>query len=207
MTRASIFFAALIAFVELAAFGASFLNNMAEHPHAAVPLGILWLMFRYFTIWTNTLVGLAFGWMAWRKRALAKPFLAALVLWILIVGVVYHLLLAGDAPLHGLDYISNLLYHTAAPILVPVWWLAFAPKGGLTTHHAVIWLAWPLVYLVYAVIRGLETGFYPYFFLNLDKLGWGGLGLWCVKFLVAFWIGGLVIVTLGRGLNRLGISR
>lgn len=207
MTRASYLLAALIALIELTAFGASFANNLSVHPNAAVPLGVLWLMFRYFTIWTNTLVGLTFAWMAWRKRYLSRPFLAALVLWILIVGVVYHLLLAGNEPLHGLDYLSNLLYHTIAPVLVPIWWLVLAPKGSLNWPHAALWLLWPLAYLVYAVIRGLETGSYPYFFLNLDKLGWGGLALWCVKFLVAFWIGGLLIVALGRGLKRLGLSR
>ncbi|KFE34000.1 Pr6Pr family membrane protein [Thioclava atlantica] len=207
MTRASFTFASLIALVELTAFGASFANNLEIHPHAAVPLGILWLMFRYFTIWTNSLMGLAFGYMVWTRRMIGQGWLAALMLWIIIVGAVYHLLLAGDTPLHGLDWLSNLLYHTVAPVLVPVWWLAFAPKRALQQQHAALWLAWPLVYLVYAVIRGLETGFYPYFFLDLSKLGWGGLALWCAKFLIAFWIGGLVIVALGRGLARIGLSR
>ena len=207
MTRISQYLALLIFLCEVIAFAASFSTNMAAHPHASVPFGILWLMARYFTIWTNTLVGILFGVMVWRKRMLPPALLGALTLWIIIVGAVYHLLLAGDAPLHGLDWLENFLFHTAAPILLPIWWLLFAPKRALQWRDAGLWLLWPAIYLVYAVFRGIETGFYPYFFLNLTQLGWNGLAIWCAQFVIAFWLGGLVIIALGRGMGLLRLSR
>ena len=207
MNRFSYAFCALIACVEIAAFGVSFLNDMQNNPAATVPLGVMWLMFRYFTIWTNTLIGVVFCFMALRRRMLSPAWLGALVLWILIVGLVYHLLLATGAPLHGLDWWSNTLYHSVAPVLVPIWWLFCAPKRGLRMRHAALWLIWPALYLVYALILGIETSFYPYFFLNTEKLGWGGVALWCVKFLIAFWLGGAAIVWIGRVLGWLRLSR
>ncbi|MEX1661607.1 Pr6Pr family membrane protein [Thioclava sp. 15-R06ZXC-3] len=207
MTRISRSLALLIFLCEAIAFAASFSTNLAAHPHASVPLGILWLMVRYFTIWTNSLVGVLFGVMLWRKRLFSPALLAALTLWMIIVGAVYHLLLAGDEPLHGLDWLENFLYHTAVPILLPIWWLIFAPKRALQWRDAALWLIWPLIYLVYAEIRGLETGFYPYFFLNLTQLGWNGLAIWCAQFVIAFWIGGLVIIAVGRAMALLRLTR
>ena len=35
------------------------------------------------------------------------------------------------------------------------------------------WLAWPLGYAAYALLRGAATGFYPYPFVDVPSLGMG----------------------------------
>ena len=207
MPRLAIQTAALIAVLELIAFGATFIDDLYVRPERSVPFGIIWAKILYFTILTNALVGLAFAHAAWRRTHWGDGWLAALTLWMGIVAVVFHVLLAGDSVRTTLDWIANGLFHTICPALVALWWAAFAPKSGLKWRMAVIWLAWPAGYLVYAIVRGMGSGVYPYFFVDLDRLGWAGLASWSMTLLAAFFVSGLAVVTLGKGLARVEVNR
>ncbi|MBK8553889.1 MAG: Pr6Pr family membrane protein [Ignavibacteria bacterium] len=48
----------------------------------------------------------------------------------------------------------------------------FVPKGELKFSISIHWLIYPLIYLLYTLIRGAFTGLYPYFFMNAGKLGY-----------------------------------
>ena len=98
-----------------------------------------WRMGRYFTVLTNLLLGLSCAAIAlgWRAR---DSWLAGLVLWIGIVGIVYHALLARE--LEGLRRLADAGQHTVVPLLTLLWWMMFAPKRGLAPRHAVWWLSW-----------------------------------------------------------------
>lgn len=187
---------------EATGFFASFMWNFEDKPELSVPFGIYWHQLKFFTIWSNLLVLILSARMVINRRFLSAPWLAALTLWLMIVMVVWHLLLGNDTPPQGWNFVANSLMHTVNPLLMAVFWAIFAPKAGLTWRHAAIWLIWPLLYVIYAVTRGMLTGFYPYFFVNLDKLGWGGLLIWAAKFLIAFYLAGLGVVALGKFLGR-----
>jgi hypothetical protein len=58
------------------------------------------------------------------------------------------------------------------PILVPLFWLVFAPKGRLTFRDPWIWAILPLVYFIYALVRGTLGGRYAYPFMDVAQLGW-----------------------------------
>ncbi len=207
MPRLAIHTAALIAVLELIAFGATFIDDLSMRPERSVPFGIIWAKVLYFTVLTNALAGLVFAQIAWRRTPWPDGWLAALTLWMGIVAVVFHLLLARETDRTTLDWTANTLYHTICPVLVAVWWIAFAPKSRLRWRMAVTWLAWPAGYLIYAIVRGMGSGDYPYFFLDLDRQGWDGLVSWSTTFLGAFFVSGLGIVTVGKGLARVGFSR
>ena len=130
----------------------------------------LWSMLRYFTITTNLAVGVAFAALAagLPPRACARA-LAGLALSILLVGVVFRLLLEGVSA-HGSD-LGNLLMHRVTPVAVPAYWLACVPKGRLRVTDPLLWLLYPLAYLVYALVRGAVDGRYPYPFLDLAAIG------------------------------------
>jgi hypothetical protein len=94
----------------------------------------------------------------------------------IVVGVVYHLLLA-DAPgdVRDGDYVwpvlPNEIIHTYGPILIVIDYLlshkAFRPK-----LRAALWVAvFPLTWLVFSVIRGLVTNWWPYWFINPNEEG------------------------------------
>lgn len=162
-------------------------------------VAILWHMAKFFTIWANTVLAFVLAYGALTGRGGAGTF-GGVTLWILIVGLVFHLLLKGEAPQSPAGRWADFLLHTLGPGLMALWWLTFAPKDGLRTGHAVMWLGLPLVFFVYALIRGQMTGFYPYFFINPVEQGWGGVLMWSAGLLVAFWAGGMVLVALGRAI-------
>jgi hypothetical protein len=192
----------LIAILELIAFGASTTKHFISGEHGGL-LGILWHQFKYFTLWTNVLIMVLFARMACTRQLMHDGWLAALTLWLLIVMAVFHLLLGNDEPQRGFSLVSDTLFHTINPILLAVFWLVLAPKSQLHWRHAAIWLLWPLLYLVYAVTRGLFTADYPYFFVDLDVLGWAGLLGWAVKFLIAFYVMGILVIGIGKLIRRI----
>ena len=160
---------------------------------------LLW----YFTITTNLLVAVVFTGIAIDREPLARPsLLGATTLYILLVGVIYGLLLHGSQELSGGSAIANIVLHMVTPIVVPIFWLIFIPKGKLTRRDPLFWAIYPLAYLFYALIRGEFTGRYPYPFLNVNNLGWGhtvlNAFLIAVAFLVASWFFVLLDSLLGR---------
>jgi hypothetical protein len=161
----------------------------------------LWALGRYFTILTNLLVVVGLG--AWGLGAhrIGPSLLAALTLAIGIVGVVFHLLLADLQDLQGLPLLVDHVFHTAVPLATALWWLTLAPKHPIPATHPLLWLIWPLAYAVYAILRGLADGIYPYPFLNPEKLGWAGLAQSMAGLLVAFALAGYAMWGLARWLR------
>lgn len=161
----------------------------------------LWVLLRYFTILTNLGVAIGFSALA-MGRKLSPALLGGLVLAILLVGLVYLTLLRGLLDLSGGARLADTLLHYVTPALVPLWWLAFAPKRRLQWKHPLRWALFPLLYLPYALIRGKVEGRYAYPFLNLDQLGAAAVTFNAVAIAAAFLLSGLALVALDRVLPR-----
>ncbi|MEJ2750444.1 MAG: Pr6Pr family membrane protein, partial [Anaerolineae bacterium] len=73
----------------------------------------------------------------------------------------------------------------------------------LTWQHPFVWLAYPIAYLVYWLIRGPRVGYYPYFFLDVNALGYSGVAIWSGALIVIF----LVLGTLMWRIDRWQVSR
>lgn len=94
----------------------------------------------------------------------------------IVVGVVYHLLLA-DAPgdVRDGDYVwpvlPNEVIHTYGPILIVIDYL-LSHKAFQIKLRAALWVVvFPLTWLVFSVIRGLVTNWWPYWFINPNEEG------------------------------------
>ena len=89
----------------------------------------------------------------------------------IVVGVVYHLLLADVAnDVRDGDYawpvLPNEIIHTYAPALILIDYL-ISIKAFRIRMKAALWVAvFPLIWLVLSVIRGIATNWWPYWFLN-----------------------------------------
>jgi hypothetical protein len=191
--------AVVIALVGLLALGLQF---SVTYGVTESGLATFWALAGYFTVLTNGLVALSFAMVAWANRHFSAYWHAGLTLWILIVGVVYHLLLAQLWAPTGPAWWADQGLHTVVPGLAALWFLVCAPKAGLGPRDAALWLTWPLVYLGYALIRGAFTGIYPYPFIDVATLGYGKVALNSFGFLTAFFIGGLTMVRITRALIR-----
>ncbi|MFN3936171.1 MAG: Pr6Pr family membrane protein [Gemmobacter sp.] len=130
-----------------------------------------WAMAGYFTILTNVGVALVLGASVLRRTAPRAPVALALTVAILMVGLIYHLLLARLWSPACLAWWADQGLHTVVPLLTLAWWLRGAERAGWADLPAV--LVWPLVYGAYALTRGASTGWFPYPFIDAGALGWG----------------------------------
>ena len=162
-----------------------------------------WHLLLFFTILTNLGLAATFTGVALGQPSFGSPaLLGGVTLSIVLVGVVYSLLLAGTVVLTGGDRFANVVMHYAMPILTPLFWLIYVPKGGLRTRDPLIWAAYPLIYLTYALIRGGIEGQYPYPFLDVGKFGWAATASNAAGIAVGFLITGYIMVWLDRRLAR-----
>ena len=160
----------------------------------------LWVVLAYFTILTNLLVAVVFTGLASRPQIAHSWVVAGSMLSILLVGVIYALLLHGKTELGGGAAVANALLHMATPVLVPLFWSVFVPKGKLTWSHPLVWAIYPLTYLAYSLIRGLLTGKYPYPFLDPGLVGWQQTMLSNLLIAVAFLVCSYALVALDHRL-------
>lgn len=161
------------------------------------PLVSFALLLRYFTIWSNLAAGLILLWVALGRHA-GERVLFALATALSVVALVYHALLAADHDPVGLDWWTNLAFHTLIPGGAIAWWIAWSDRAHLTWRSLPLVTPAPVAYTLFALANGAATGFYPYFFLDLPALGWGQL---------VFNITGLALFFVLMGALLLGLRR
>ena len=133
--------------------------------------------FSFFTILTNLIVAIYFTWLLFRKNnevtSLPKRNnnLTAVTVYILVVGLVYQVVLRSLWHPEGLQKLVDELLHTIIPAAVLIFWLVYQNFDRLKWKSILSWLIYPLVYLVYVLIRGKSSGYYPYPFVDADQLG------------------------------------
>lgn len=175
-------------------------------PAFASPAEAVWRFVAFFTILTNLIVAVSATVLTLRPDhpALGPAPRAAIVLYILTVGIVYHLLLAGLWAPEGWQWVADQLLHTVTPVMTLIVWLAFDPKAGLSLKALPGMLAWPLVYSLYALARGAADGFYPYPFLDAGGIGYVRALINIAGLTAAFLAGGALLILIGRALAHKG---
>lgn len=162
----------------------------------------------FFTILTNLLVATTLTVPLLAARTRLATFFAAPVLqgaiatYIAAVGIAYSLLLRHLRPSEPLAYLADVGLHDVIPVTFVVYWWIVVPKGGLRWRHAVLWLSYPLVYVIYALLRGAVIGRYPYWFLDAGLHGYARVFANMALLTVGFLIIGLIFVAVDRGLRR-----
>lgn len=150
----------------------------------AIGQGNPFTLFNYFTIQSNLMAAIVLLWNAIRppteNNLLRRDlFRGAAVLYLAITGVVYALLLSGyNAQMQGAMAGANLVLHYVAPLAVFADWLIVPPSAALTFRRALVWTAYPLLYLVFSLVRGALFDWYPYGFLDPGLVGgYGGVAI------------------------------
>jgi hypothetical protein len=129
--------------------------------------------FSYFTVLSNLFAAamLLHGALRpARERSRTVELLrGAAVVYILTTGIVYLLLLSGHAPAYPW---VNAILHYLMPVAVTLDWLLDPPRLHLAPAQTVLlWMAFPLLYIIYTLARGAIVGWYPYFFVNPHRGG------------------------------------
>lgn len=158
------------------AIGAQF-YLMINNRIVSIPQSIV-RFFSYFTILTNlTIVICATTLLFFSKTFLGKFFnttstQTALTVYIIIVGIVYNLILRFLWQPQGLQYPVDEILHTVIPILFLFFWFFCVQKERLKYSQAFFWLIYPFTYLIYTLIHGAISDFYPYPFVDVSQLGY-----------------------------------
>jgi hypothetical protein len=126
--------------------------------------------FSFFTILTNIIVAIFFTNNIYSKT-LNSSKLTAVTIYITIVGLVYQVILRQTWKPEGMQFIVNELLHTLIPLMVIIFWCMYAVNRLTPYSRIAKWAIYPLVYLVYVLIRGNFSGFYPYPFIDVTNLG------------------------------------
>ena len=92
---------------------------------------------------------------------------------IIIVGVVYHLILAAQWDPQGINLIVDTLLHTILPIAFVLFWWRSVPRGAVAFAHIPGWIGYPAGYAVYVFVRGELVDSYPYPFIDVAAIGYG----------------------------------
>jgi hypothetical protein len=160
--------------------------------------------FSYFTILTNLLVAICCTTLLTNRNSKIKGFflrqntLTAITVYITVVGLVYNSILRFLWNPQGLQQIVDELLHSVIPLLFIVFWWLFVPKGKFQWKSVLAWLLYPLIYLVFVLLRGLPSSFYPYPFIDVDKIGYYKTFINSSGILLAF----LAISILFTNINR-----
>ena len=136
------------------------------------------------------------------------------MLGILLTFLVFNIMLAGA---EGRDpqatwRVGSLLAHVLLPIMYIADWFLFYERKQSKWYYPIASIGFPLAYVFFLAIQAIILGFdtsilipttttpliYPYFFVNIETLGWGVL-MWVAILLVAF----VAVGYLFYGLDRL----
>ena len=138
------------------------------------------------------------------------------MLGILLTFLVFNIMLAGaesrDPQLNW--RIGSLTFHVVLPIMYIADWFLFYERKNTKWYYPLLSALFPLAYVGFiflqAAIMKFDTSIlipgtttpliYPYFFVNLENLGVGGVAKWIVILLSAFVVMGYLFF----GLDKLG---
>lgn len=157
-------------------------------------------MFLYFTTLSNTLVA---GYYLYKSVTLNKrptAFKGSVVMAILLTGLVYHFMLASRAK--DFHRVENYIVHYMVPISVFIDYI-FTKGLKVNWKNPFQWVIIPLTYLLFSLFNGLVLQLpvpdnadspFPYFFLNINKLGVQPVFIYVAVICVAYILLGYVLV-------------
>ena len=141
------------------------------------------------------------------------------MLGLVLTFLVFNLLLARDpARDPALNYkVECLLCHIVLPVMYVVDWLLFYEHGKVRWTWPLLSTLYPIGYLVYVFAHaalwrfdssamnyaGTDPIIYPYFFLNPERVGLGGMAMWIAALLAGFIVGGFLFMLIDRILVKL----
>ena len=162
--------------------------------------------FSFFTVLTNIAAALVYtavlsGHPAWFTR---PPVATAVAVAISVVSITYATILAQLWQPAGWLFVADATLHYVAPVVFVLWWLAFGRSGTSRLADIPRWLAYPLIYLAFVMLRGTMLAQYPYPFLDLTVKSTSQVATASVLMLGLFLIVSLAAVAADRMLPAPG---
>jgi len=155
--------------------------------------------FSFYTIQSNLLAAFIFIYGAYHAVARDRTAPAIDMLrggataYMALTGIVFALLLQGlQEELQTHIAWVDFVLHKAMPVAVVVDWLIDPPDQRIEFRRALLWLAYPLAWLAYTLIRGEIADWYPYPFVDAATHGYDHVA----SSSVAIFAGFLVVIVM-----------
>jgi hypothetical protein len=114
----------------------------------------------------------------------------------------YNLILRQIWKPQGMQRLVDELLHLILPVLSILYWLLFVSKKELKWNNMWGWLLYPLVYIIYTLIRGAIWGFYPYPFVDVNVNGYKTVLINSLGITVLFIFFSLLFIGIGRKMSK-----
>ncbi len=164
--------------------------------------------FSYFTILSNLLVAMVLSFVAFGAATKMGDYFtsarirAAVALYIAATGCIYLFVLSRLWAPEGLQWLADVLLHYLIPVIYLSWWASGAGHGSLRWSDALRWLAFPLIFLAWAMLRGYWLNVYPYPFIDVGALGVAAVAVNSIAINLLFVVIGLLLIAWDRWLGR-----
>ncbi|CAN5304135.1 Pr6Pr family membrane protein [soil metagenome] len=136
----------------------------------------------------------------WLRRPRVR---GAAALYVLVGALVYIVVLQRFWGPQGMMRVLDIVLHYVTPVIFLVYWAAFVPKGRTAWTDALLWLIFPLAYLVYAMGRGMLTGLYPYPIIDGGALGLAVAMRNAAALAALFLVAGTLLIAIDKWLGHL----
>jgi hypothetical protein len=162
-------------------------------------MGGLVKFFSFFTILTNILVAVALTCAAIQRHSAGHRFFRSpivcggITVSIVLVGIAYNLLLRHLWQPEGWQRVADEVLHDVMPLAFLLYWWLYIPKGSLRLTHVLMWMAYPVVYFAYVLLRGDLIGDYIYPFIDVGTIGFAQAFINALGVLAGFVAMGLVL--------------
>lgn len=155
--------------------------------------------FAFFTIQSNLLAaGVLLATVVTRARSPLLDWLrGAAVVYLTVTFVVFIVLLAHIDVQLVIPWVDFSL-HKITPVFIVIDWLIAPPSARIRVGRAVLWLAFPLVWLIVTLVRGAIDGWYPYPFLDPANGDYAAVAFTCAAILIGFLIVSLLTMLIAN---------
>jgi hypothetical protein len=103
--------------------------------------------------------------------------------------------------------ISNTILHYLNPLACMVYWIIFLKKNNCKWVYSLLWLIYPLIYLLLIFIKGVLTGKYTYQFLNVPQFGYPRVLFTCLVLIITFFITGMLMIMVNKVIGKIKSSQ
>ena len=138
-----------------------------------------------------------------RRKSLSLPLLQwefGGLISILVIGAVYNLLLGDPTSAAYWANKPSVCLHLITPILYAIYFLCTRPVRKVTVGGIQSSILLPYLYIAFIYTRHFITGdpWFPYFFLDINCIGWLGAMCWIIALTVVFVLTGIIFIYLGK---------
>ncbi|MDQ3016815.1 MAG: Pr6Pr family membrane protein, partial [Bacteroidota bacterium] len=122
----------------------------------------------------------------------------SITMYITIVGLIYNIILRFTWQPQGLQLLVDESLHTLIPILSIIYWWVYVRTSPIAWKKIGSWLAYPFIYFLFVLLRGIPSGFYPYPFINVVDLGYSKVLINAIFIFMVFLLASIVFIAIGK---------